>query len=268
MKPSPFRLLPAVLGCLCLSRSAFAANHIVLMTNFAFIPGSIAVAAGDTLVWTNTTTTEHDTVANDGSWTSQLFGVGKTYETTLTGSGTYPYVCSIHVLEKMFGSVTVTNQAPRVSIVTPGSGAVYSAPATFVVEATASSAGGTITEVRVFEGTNLLGKAAGSACSCRVSGLTNGVYTFYAEAIDNATNSSLSAPVVATVTTVRLSSAQANPDGSFQFSVEGIVAGKTNLIEASSDLRIWFPVATNTQVFTGPAGAAFPFRFYRAVVEP
>jgi plastocyanin len=268
MKLRALLLLLAACSGLLLPPAATASNHVILMTNFAFIPGSLSVAAGDSLIWTNTTTTQHDTVASGGAWTSQLFGLGKSYESTLTASGFYPYECSIHTLENMSGSVTVTNQLPKVAIVSPLSGAVYKSPASIVIEATASSVGGTIKQTRILESTNLLGAASGSSYSYRVGGLTNGVYTFYAEAIDDATNSSFSAPVVISVTTVQLLAPALNPDGAFQCSVAGFVAGKTNLIEASTDMRKWLPVATNTPSFRDAGTTAYPFRFYRAVVEP
>ena len=70
----------------------------------------------------------------------------------------------------------------------------------------------------------------------------------------------------------RLSAPTARPDGSFQFTLEGL-AGRTNEIQVSSDLSAWAPLATvintnGTLVFTDPAAASFEKRFYRAFLRP
>lgn len=59
-------------------------------------------------------------------------------------------------------------------------------------------------------------------------------------------------------------------NGQFQVRLVGI-AGRTNLIQASTDLTSWTPVLTNSvglYDFADPNSASYPFRFYRAVLGP
>lgn len=78
----------------------------VSIHDFAFIPGQLAIAAGDTVVWTNEDGTDHTVTADDGSFDSGAFGQGGTSSRTFTLSGTFPYHCDIH--PEMTGTVTVT----------------------------------------------------------------------------------------------------------------------------------------------------------------
>ncbi len=62
-------------------------------------------------------------------------------------------------------------------------------------------------------------------------------------------------------------------DNSFQFSITNLVAGTTNIIQASTNLVTWTGVYTNISASTGytcvdTGAAAFSQRFYRAVVLP
>jgi hypothetical protein len=59
-------------------------------------------------------------------------------------------------------------------------------------------------------------------------------------------------------------------NGQFQVRLVGI-AGRTNLIQASTNLTSWTPVLTNSvglYDFADPNSASYPHRFYRAVLGP
>lgn len=65
----------------------------------------------------------------------------------------------------------------------------------------------------------------------------------------------------------RLDSVRALPDGAFEFSFE-VVPGRTNIVEASTDLSIWTPIATNVLdcgflILSDSAATNFTHRFYR-----
>jgi plastocyanin len=60
---------------------------------------------GETVAWVNEDAPQHDVVANDGSFKSDLLDKGQTFTFTFTKAGTFPFYCSIH--PQMKGTVTV-----------------------------------------------------------------------------------------------------------------------------------------------------------------
>ena len=80
-------------------------NVQVAMINRSYDPGTVTVKVGDTVVWTNQSSIQHDVVADNGEFKSKLFGQGETFSYTFTKAGTYPYHCSIH--PGMTGTVIV-----------------------------------------------------------------------------------------------------------------------------------------------------------------
>lgn len=72
----------------------------------SFDPGSITVAAGTTVVWTNNGANPHTVTADDGSFNSGTLDPGGTYSVTFNTPGTFGYVCTIH--DGMAGTVVVT----------------------------------------------------------------------------------------------------------------------------------------------------------------
>jgi plastocyanin len=77
----------------------------VVMTNRAYDPQQVAVKVGDTVTWVNQDAPQHDVVADNGEFKSQLFDKGQSFSYTFTKAGTYPYHCSIH--PGMTGTVIV-----------------------------------------------------------------------------------------------------------------------------------------------------------------
>ncbi len=80
------------------------------ITLFSFQPGTIEVAVGTTVVWTNNDFIEHSVTsgkpdAPDGVFDSGFFLRGKTFSYTFTKPGTYAYFCRRH--NSMFGEVVV-----------------------------------------------------------------------------------------------------------------------------------------------------------------
>jgi plastocyanin len=81
-------------------------QYQVVIDSFAFTPAELTVPVGATVTWVNHHGARHDVVANDGSFTSRLFGQGESFSFTFTTPGDYPYVCSIH--PGMEGTIIVT----------------------------------------------------------------------------------------------------------------------------------------------------------------
>jgi len=112
----------AMTACLTLGLvTAFAqTTHNVSMTgDLVFVPDELSIAAGDTVLWTNTSpgniphTATADSRAdrragfNSGSLPSSWLRPGDTFEFTFTSAGTFPYHCNIHDDLGMVGTITV-----------------------------------------------------------------------------------------------------------------------------------------------------------------
>ncbi|MBV8789808.1 MAG: cupredoxin family copper-binding protein [Mycobacterium sp.] len=78
----------------------------VSIDGFAFVPGTLKIKVGTTVVWTNRDEEPHTVAASDGSFHSPGMGTGATFSHTFSAAGTFDYVCSIHPM--MHGSVVVT----------------------------------------------------------------------------------------------------------------------------------------------------------------
>ena len=76
----------------------------VTMGQADFAPGSLAVRAGHTVVWRNTSALPH-MVAASGMFDSGLLMPGGTYSYAFSATGTYSYTCILH--PGMVGTVTV-----------------------------------------------------------------------------------------------------------------------------------------------------------------
>jgi plastocyanin len=77
----------------------------VTMTNRSYDPATLTVRVGDTVTWVNQDAPQHDVVADNGEFKSQLFDKGQSFSFTFTKAGTYAYHCSIH--PGMVGTVVV-----------------------------------------------------------------------------------------------------------------------------------------------------------------
>src|SRR6185369_4670003 len=110
------------------------------------------------------------------------------------GSYTISAIASDNLGAKATNSVgIIVNALPTVTVTNPANGAVFSAPATFVVGATASDSDGTVTNVQFLVGTTPITNDTTSPYGAGVTNLGAGAYTFSAIASDNrggkATNS-------------------------------------------------------------------------------
>ncbi len=79
-------------------------------TNECYLPYSLEVQVGDTVLWSNDDTAAHTVSSGtpngmDGIFDSNLFMSGTTFEFTFDKSGTYPYFCMVHPW--MTGEITV-----------------------------------------------------------------------------------------------------------------------------------------------------------------
>jgi RHS repeat-associated protein len=115
------------------------------------------------------------------------------------------------------------NTPPVVSMTSPTNGAVFAAPGSMTLTATASDSDGTISKVEFFHGgTNLIATVTSSPYTNNWTGVAAGSYNVTAKATDNLNGATTSSPVAVTVTnppTVNITS----PAGGAIFSAPGSV---------------------------------------------
>ena len=214
----------------------------------------------------------------------EFFVDGSLYDTSFSS----PYSVNIVNLPAGFHSVTATvtdsangtatsqaisvvvNAPPTVSITNLANQAVFAAPATVVVKATAADVDGSVAQVEFFNGVTSVGTATGPAYQKTFSNLTNGTYLLKVVATDDRGATS-TATVTIVVTTLKLASPTIS-SGNFGLQVNGLVPGKTNLVQASTTLTNWVSIATNvaasaTAPFADP-NATNTFKFYRVIQLP
>ncbi len=68
----------------------------VSIDHLAFVPDTVTVAPGSTVIWTNLESFPHTVTADDESFTSPALQTGGTYTHTFSVADTVPYHCSIH----------------------------------------------------------------------------------------------------------------------------------------------------------------------------
>ncbi len=259
--------------------SASAATHLVQMVNFAFEPNSLTIAAGDTVVWTNTTATFHNVVSSNSVWAPPpTFTSPGTFSFTFNSAGIYGYYCAPHHAFGMTGVIAVEGSAnlpPVVSLTSPAAGLTLAAPANVLLSATASDPDGSIASVEFFSGATPLGSVTSSPYSLTVSNLQAGPpYSFTAKAVDNQGASTTSGAItVSVVTPGVLQFAAPGPPANSAFTLQlTVTPGLRYAIDDADALGNWSEltnfVAANSVVTFDTAAAGNAQRFFRARLLP
>ena len=172
---------------------------------------------------------------------------------TTTGNltaGNYAFsaVVTDSVLLKNTNSVNVIVDAPPVVTITnPAIGTVFSSPANVTFQATATSPGGSVTNVQFLVGSNVVSNRTTAPFAATTGNLSAGSYTLAAIASDNLGVQTTNSTAISVVTPVpiTLSALPASP-GRFQFSY-GANAGLNYVIQKTTNLSssVWLPIATN-----------------------
>ena len=79
----------------------------VVIEHFAFVPPSIEVAPGDTVIFINRDIVAHTATAIDGSWSTADVAGGKIGKIVVPASGTGAYLCRYHPAMK--GRLLITD---------------------------------------------------------------------------------------------------------------------------------------------------------------
>jgi plastocyanin len=68
----------------------------IKMADIKFDPETASVKAGQEVCWVNEDSVQHDAVAENDAFKSELFNKGETFTTTVDQPGTIKYVCTVH----------------------------------------------------------------------------------------------------------------------------------------------------------------------------
>ena len=68
----------------------------VEIVEFKYDPDPVRVAAGTTVVWSNSDLAAHTVTADDGSWGSEYMNQGDEFSATFDEPGVYVYICELH----------------------------------------------------------------------------------------------------------------------------------------------------------------------------
>ena len=95
MRTARFQL-PMLCGSLSMvGQHEVSAIEEVKIDHFSFGPGTLTVAVGTTVTWTNRDDIPH-MVVTDGVFKSKVLDTNEKFSCTFAKPGTFPYFCSIH----------------------------------------------------------------------------------------------------------------------------------------------------------------------------
>ena len=106
-------MLATVAATLALAATAGAATISVSIKSTGFSPGTISINHGDSVTWKNNDKTDHQVVADDGSFASPILHAGQSYTVTLNRAGSFRYHDSFNA--KHAGRVNVKGPPPSVT---------------------------------------------------------------------------------------------------------------------------------------------------------
>jgi hypothetical protein len=169
-------------------------------------------------------------------------------------------------------NITVEPPMPTVSITNPVGGSVFAAPANVAIAVSASVSVGVVTNVTFYNGGADLGSATTPPFAITANSLAAANYALTAVATAagiSATSAVVNISVVSPVIVSNSSPSVAGGRFSFSFTAN---PGLTYVIESSSNLFHWWPIATNVATsnlvdFTDTSGLD-SLLFYEVVLQP
>lgn len=105
-------------GLLLLAQTAWAKIDTVKMQDFEFVPASLTIFAGDTVVWKSIVQCciQHTTTRTSTPMTwNATVPLNSTFRLAFNQTGTFNYVCTPHAGLGMTGSITVQPPPPPVT---------------------------------------------------------------------------------------------------------------------------------------------------------
>ena len=71
-------------------------THTVEIRGFAYLPATLEVAAGDTVVWINRDVLPHTATRDGGLWDSGSINAEQSWRLVAASAGSQPYSCTFH----------------------------------------------------------------------------------------------------------------------------------------------------------------------------
>jgi plastocyanin len=82
-----------------------ASQNPVAIQNYAFSPSTLTIQKGANVTWTNYDSVQHHVVSDSSAFSSPLLNKGDTYTRQFNNTGSFSYICSIHLYMK--GTIVV-----------------------------------------------------------------------------------------------------------------------------------------------------------------
>lgn len=211
-----------------------------------FNPSTVVIGPSETVYWSNVDPFGFDLVLILEGYGSLVVEPGWTAWATFSSPGSYWFSSD----DGDQGTVSV-NVPPTVAITQPTDGAVFSAPASFLIEADVSeTADDQVVHVEFFVGsnetTNSIADDYEAPFSASATNLAVGAYMLLAVATDSRGWSATNAiAITASSSTPIHLSAPRMAGGQFLFDAAGLTVGKTNVVQTSTNLTNWTSIKTN-----------------------
>lgn len=103
-------LLPLLAAALAVSPAALGATKTVSITNSAFVPNSVTIESGDSLIWTNSDSRNRQPISQDAGFASPILKPGETYTYAFKDDGKFTITDALVKNQRL--TVTVTKAAP------------------------------------------------------------------------------------------------------------------------------------------------------------
>lgn len=71
-------------------------SHTVEIRGFAYLPATLEVAVGDTVVWINRDVLPHTATQDGRGWDSGSINTGQAWRLIAASPGSQPYYCAFH----------------------------------------------------------------------------------------------------------------------------------------------------------------------------
>ena len=75
---------------------AASTTHTIVIADMKFVPETLTVRPGDTVVWVNKDFFPHTATAPDRSFDSRDIATNKSWKYVATKKGMFPYICTLH----------------------------------------------------------------------------------------------------------------------------------------------------------------------------
>jgi len=276
MKKAPL-LLRLIICLMAALPGVRAATFTVQTVGTNFIPNSLTIPAGSSVLFTNPQFGGHNVIGYNppsepfcGNGT--FIGPGPMCTVTFNTPGTYLYHCTLH-LPGMTGSVTVASVfvPPTVALTNPAFGSVFGAPARIEFGATASASNATVTNVSFLLNSNIVGRSTSPPFQFILSNVQPSLRFLQAAATDSQGTSATSPPVsVRIIAPPALATSLSNDVMRISFPT---VTNLSYVVQRSTgEITNWTDVVTNratatNQQFMETIDAGL-IRFYRVSVQP